>query len=82
MTVNYMFGLFEGLLGAIAICSVPLYVCFKWKEREVRSKLGYMNTKEIKKAIVRLRMSHDFLKEESNKKNSLNHFQSELAEKR
>jgi hypothetical protein len=60
--VKYFFGFYEGLLVAIAFCSLPLYMYFKREELRIRSKLAFMNVKEIRKAIAKLRLTHDFMR--------------------
>jgi hypothetical protein len=60
--VKYLFGFYEGLLAATAFCSLPLYIYFKREELRVRSKLAFMNAKEVRKAIAKLRLTYDFMR--------------------
>lgn len=61
--IKYIFSFYEGLLGLAALCSLPLFIYFKREENDVRSKLAFMSLKEIKKAITKFKVTHDFLRE-------------------
>ena len=60
--VKLLFGFYEGLIVAIAFGSLLLYVYFKKEELQVRSKIAFMSVKEIRKAINKLRLTHDFMR--------------------
>jgi hypothetical protein len=55
--------IYEVLIGLVALSSIPIYVYFKREEIAVRSKLAYMNQREIKRAMGRLALILEHFRE-------------------
>lgn len=74
-----LLSVYSTLIFLIALSSIPIFLYFKKQEESVRGKLAFMNVKEIKKAISRLKILYDAFKG-FRVKGTINKVQNELHE--
>ncbi len=73
--------MYEVLIGLVALSAIPIYIYFKQQELEVRSKLAFMNIREIKKATGNLHLVLEYLKQQATK-SSINRLQHDMNEQK
>lgn len=73
--------MYEVLIGLVALSAIPIYIYFKQQELEVRSKLAFMNIREIKKATGNLHLVLEYLKKQATK-SSINRLQHDMNEQK
>ena len=61
--ITALLSIYEVLIGLVALSSIPIYIYFKREEIAVRSKLAYMNQREIKRSINKLAIIMDYFRD-------------------
>lgn len=61
--ITALLSIYEVLIGLVALSAIPIYIYFKREEIAVRSKLAYMNQREIKRSINKLAIIMDYFRD-------------------
>ena len=61
--ITALLSVYEVLIGLVALSSIPIYIYFKKEEIAVRSKLAYMNQREVKRSINKLVIIMDYFRD-------------------